>query len=95
MNLKEENFEGRLCDKFTINDNCSKKMYLTKMPFIRIFSCFEEEQKLDSGGRWQFIRRQSSELAGANWNVLKVYFKIMESKVKFINELFFWKWIMF
>ena len=57
MNLKEENFEGRLCDKFTINDNCSKKMYLTKMPFIRIFSCFEEEQKLDSGGRWQFIRR--------------------------------------
>ena len=65
------------------------------MPFLQSFSCFEEEQKLDSGGRWQFIRRQSSELAGANWNVLKVFFKIMESKVKFINELFFWKWIMF
>ena len=65
------------------------------MPFLQSFSCFEEEQKLDSGGRWQFIRIKSNELAGVNWNVLKVYFKIMESKVKFINELFFWKWIMF
>ena len=65
------------------------------MPFLRSFSCFEEEQKLDSGGRWQFIRIKSNELTGVNWNVLKVYFKIMESKVKFINELFFWKWIMF
>ena len=65
------------------------------MPFLQSFSCFEEEQKLDSGGRSQFIRIKSNELAGVNWNVLKVKFKIMESKVKFINELFFWKWIMF
>ena len=42
------------------------------MPFLQSFSCFEEEQKLDSGGRWQFIRIKSNELAGVNWNVLKV-----------------------
>ena len=42
------------------------------MPFLQSFSCFEEEQKLDSGGRSQFIRIKSNELAGVNWNVLKV-----------------------
>ena len=26
MNLKQENFEGRLCDKFTINNNVVKNV---------------------------------------------------------------------